>query len=874
MASFVHLIDQRRLIGPGGSTVSGEIFFYYTGTTVKAPIYTDAALLTPAANPVVVGAGQIIPIIFLNDTIEYRRVIVYSDGSQDQQDPVQASVSDGEFGIPIGGVIDFSGAAAPDGFVFCFGQELSRTDYADLFAVINTTYGPGNGTTTFSVPDYRGRVGAGKDNMGGTAASRLTVPVSGSVLGAVGGFQTHTLLSTEMPAHSHPVTDPGHAHQQRRDDNSGASPNAGGNPDATYGSLEYGVTSTSTTGVSVGSTGGGSAHNNVQPTIVTNKIIKTKATSFLSMLGVDLAAEVAPALEAIQDAGDEQVALVEAAGAEQIAEAQAILDILNAIALGIYYDTTAEGIAATVNGEFFGVIDEGRIYIYLNDGGVAVEATELATRAMLDALASGVADGVLAQVLDVLEASDGSASVGFIHNLVGALARTVQSKLRDTVSPEDFGAVGDGATDDTVAITNAINSGRMVDANGRTYALGSPVVPGGNVKGIRNANFKWANTTVMAQQQFMLSIIDKSNIVLDNLTFDLGTVENCGSANDSTRGGLKVSTLNEGVTYNDYLNIRNIRAFGKGNGTGVYIRSFRFSTIDGITVHDREVSASPDPTNDCQNGADISIGYYSTISNIVSRDQTTRLSGTLQKRFSRGVLHFELVGCALTNYAIADVDQGLDLSGAITATLTQGNSNLSLSSMSATGCNTYGFKFANCTHDVAASGLVASDFGFVGFVFSSPTTTPLDATKNTQMIVLSGCHALNPNGSFAGTNCYGFRILDSSAAVGYPRGIKLIGCTVRDTTGGGKLYRGFQNNVPNSGNYQNELIGCTSIGHVDAAANGFDCTVANLPTSAPGGTRMTVTDSNSATFNAVPAGGGSSNVSVRYNSSTNDWRIG
>lgn len=473
-----------------------------------------------------------------------------------------------------------------------------------------------------------------------------------------------------------------------------------------------------------------------------------------------------------------------------------------------------------------------------------------------------------------LLSSAGSAIVGFIQNLTNAVSRTLQSKLRDTVSPEDFGAVGDGVADDTTAVVNAINSGRIVDGNGKTYALGTPVVPGGNVKGIRNCAFKWTNTTVMAQQQFMLAIMDKSNLLIENLTFDLGTVENCGSANDSTRGGLKISTTSEGVTYNDYLTVRNIRVFGYGNGTGVYIRSWRYSTFDGIKVYNRQVAASPDPSNDCQNGVDISIGKSGTISNIISRDQTTRLAGTLTKRFSRGVLHFELQDCALTNYAIENVDQGLDLSGAITATLTKGNMGLSLSSMSATGCYTYGFKFANCSHDIAASGLVAREYGFVGFVFSGPNSTPVDATKNTQRIILTGCHAFDPTGTFT-TNCYGFRMMESTASVGYPRGIRMVGCTSTDVSGGGHLYISFQNDVAYDGSgHMNEIMDCRSFGHTNAASNGFTYTVAQLPASVPVNTRVMVSDCNTTTFNAVAVGGGSSNVSVRYNTSTNDWRVG
>jgi microcystin-dependent protein len=117
--------------------------------------------------------------------------------------------------VPLGAVIDFWGTVPPDSYLFPVGQALSRTTYAALFAVIGTAGGVGDGSTTFNLPDYRGRVGAGKDNMGGAAASRLTTAgsgVDGATLGAAGGEQTHLLTTTEMPSHSHTVTDPGHSH--------------------------------------------------------------------------------------------------------------------------------------------------------------------------------------------------------------------------------------------------------------------------------------------------------------------------------------------------------------------------------------------------------------------------------------------------------------------------------------------------------------------------------------------------------------------------------------------------------------------------------------------------------------------------------------
>lgn len=159
--------------------------------------------------------------------------------------------------LPAGlGPFPYAGASAPSGWLLCYGQAISRTTYAALFAAISTAFGAGDGSTTFNVPDCRGRVPAGKDDMGGVAASRLTTAgsgVNGAALGAVGGAQTHTLDTTQIPAHNHayvPAT-------------------TGGNSAA--GGQGYGYPGSTVTG----NAGGGLAHNNTQPTIITNYIIKT-----------------------------------------------------------------------------------------------------------------------------------------------------------------------------------------------------------------------------------------------------------------------------------------------------------------------------------------------------------------------------------------------------------------------------------------------------------------------------------------------------------------------------------------------------------------------------------------------------------------------
>lgn len=159
-------------------------------------------------------------------------------------------------GSPTGSVIAFAGASAPSDWLFCFGQNVSRTTYAALFAVLGTTYGVGDGSTTFTLPDLRGRVVAGKDDMGGTSANRLTAQtggLNGDILGATGGSETHTLTTAQMPAHTHTSFGP----------SGSGSFNSGGSPGS------------SGTSSNTGSTGGGGAHNNVQPTAILNYIIKT-----------------------------------------------------------------------------------------------------------------------------------------------------------------------------------------------------------------------------------------------------------------------------------------------------------------------------------------------------------------------------------------------------------------------------------------------------------------------------------------------------------------------------------------------------------------------------------------------------------------------
>jgi microcystin-dependent protein len=183
-----------------------------------------------------------------------------------------------------GMVMPFAGSAAPGGWLLCNGSAVSRTTYAGLFAVIGTSYGAGDGSTTFNMPDLRGRVVAGLDNMGGSSANRITASQADS-LGGAGGAESQTpagsisvsgtvgsttLATTQIPSHTHTYQATNFSGTQQRPVS--AFDRSGGN--------DY----------TSGTTGGGGSHNHsfsgsgsffgsslniTQPWLVMNYIIKT-----------------------------------------------------------------------------------------------------------------------------------------------------------------------------------------------------------------------------------------------------------------------------------------------------------------------------------------------------------------------------------------------------------------------------------------------------------------------------------------------------------------------------------------------------------------------------------------------------------------------
>lgn len=191
---------------------------------------------------------------------DHNLIVVYDSGNDEfeLQNP-------GTDASPAGTLMPYAGAALPDGcWLWANGQTLdavTNTYYQDLYDAISHTAFGGTGNSSFQVPDLRGRVPAGKDNMGGTTSQeRLTGQsggVDGDTLGAPGGAETHTLTEAQLAVHDH-TGDATVNLSSRATDDAGTS----FNHVASFGSE------------SVDNAGSGAAHNNVQPTIILNYIIR------------------------------------------------------------------------------------------------------------------------------------------------------------------------------------------------------------------------------------------------------------------------------------------------------------------------------------------------------------------------------------------------------------------------------------------------------------------------------------------------------------------------------------------------------------------------------------------------------------------------
>lgn len=166
---------------------------------------------------------------------------------------------------PIGMILPYGQTTAPSGWLLCDGSAVSRTTYATLFVLLGTTYGNGDGSTTFNLPNLKGRTPVGYN----------AAETEFDALGETGGAKTHTLVTGELASHAHSIDSQGaHTHTPSAASMGVTGPGAVGATGTAYIAVQPVTDSQGSHNHTAGAAGSGTAHNNLQPYITLGFIIK------------------------------------------------------------------------------------------------------------------------------------------------------------------------------------------------------------------------------------------------------------------------------------------------------------------------------------------------------------------------------------------------------------------------------------------------------------------------------------------------------------------------------------------------------------------------------------------------------------------------
>jgi microcystin-dependent protein len=170
---------------------------------------------------------------------------------------LEDSGQDADTIVPVATILMYGGGTAPNGWLFCDGSAQLRTSFPELFSEIGTSFGEGDGNTTFNLPDLRDRFPLGQGAMGGTDAGLIDLFDTG--VGDANGEAEQFLSVPQLPSHNHNIQ---------------LFEGGGGPINAFTQAIEGGPVASVESGTDIKNTGGGEGHNNIPPFLALNFIIK------------------------------------------------------------------------------------------------------------------------------------------------------------------------------------------------------------------------------------------------------------------------------------------------------------------------------------------------------------------------------------------------------------------------------------------------------------------------------------------------------------------------------------------------------------------------------------------------------------------------
>lgn len=470
--------------------------------------------------------------------------------------------------------------------------------------------------------------------------------------------------------------------------------------------------------------------------------------------------------------------------------------------------------------------------------------TKDAAGSVIDTLGPFAVSASAPDLADTTNVALGDAMVGVKRTLASAIATTLHSWIEgQIVDPKiDFGAVGDGTTDDTTAINNALASGLIIDGKNRTYAVTGNITMPADLD-MRNATFKQLAPDGAGNVRTLTSA-SVNNLKLRNVK----VLRN----GDGTNGQLALDAgiwieAGSGHLFED------IEVSGDDIGTGIVFNGCSNFVVRSPYVHDIDYSLGSDPGDDRVQG----IWFTGCSDFSVYQPRAKTLGGNFGSgattRYSRGIVfsgnsRFDVYGA----YA-GDVDQGIDCTGSL------GNTSFTFHGGLAYQCHSFGWKASSSDSDGRWLGTIADKCGYAGHVISGASEA---GTPNIENLTFIGClsKSIGYNGLWTANLPAGFLILQGSFSLTYPRGVRLIACEAIDDQGSPTMYNGYRNQIAVAGDF-NEAVHCTSRGHTNAAFDGFNAphtrlsrgAVQAIPTATWTAIAWTVEDADYASMHSTPA---------------------
>lgn len=384
-----------------------------------------------------------------------------------------------------------------------------------------------------------------------------------------------------------------------------------------------------------------------------------------------------------------------------------------------------------------------------------------------------------------------------------------------TVSPLAFGALGDGATDDTAAVVAALESGKVVHDPIHTFAVSGNVQPTTACAGITALKLKQLNPN--GPERRTLIVAGHTGKVFENIFVDRG------GQGDQTTSADMLNNFGVYMYQNTDCTFRNIKAKNGGVGTLVAIFWNTDCAFANISGHDCTPTLAADPGDDRVQGVWAYRNKGCKFSFLGGRNLgvlypgAPTLANGIGRKWSRGVARgLGNTSCTFAMCWADTVDQGVDITGS--------DSEVGCVDVSPMprNCTTWGVKLANTVRLHRILGGYAYNCGFAGFVVSGPSGPPDAGAAPTEDIIVRDFISHN-----SGRN--GFECLEGSYSALYPQKVRLIDCVALDDRGASATMQyGFRDSTvkpePWSADAGLEvgmtLEGCKSTGHVTAISSG------------------------------------------------------